>query len=292
MFPRLTAHGDRGSTMPRIAFQGEIGAYGHQACLEARPNHEPLPCASFEEAVAAVRDGRAELGMIAVENSTYGRVADVHQLLPESGLHIVDEAFIRVRIAVMGVRGARLEDLRRVRAMNVLLGQARGFLRTHGLQTLAWSDNAAGAREVALLQDPAEGALASEVAAQAYGLDILARGVEDHEGNTTRFLIMARDADLSRRGDGAMMTSLVFRVRNIPAALYKALGGFATNGINVTKLESYLVGGAFQAAQFYAEVEGHPEDAPVARALEELRYFSEELRTLGVFPARRPRHPA
>jgi prephenate dehydratase len=174
--------------------------------------------------------------------------------------------------------------------MNVLLGQARGFIRDNRLETLAWSDNAAGAREVARLNDPAEGALASEVAAEAYGLDVLARDVEDHDRNTTRFLIMARDADLSRRGDGTMMTSLVFRVRNIPAALYKALGGFATNGVNVTKLESYLVGGAFQAAQFYAEVEGHPEDAAMARALEELRYFSEETRTLGVFPARRPRH--
>ncbi len=275
---------------PRIAFQGEIGAYGHQACLEARPDHDPLPCPGFEDAIEAVRRGEAELGMIAIENSTYGRVADVHQLLPESGLHIVDEAFLRVRIAVMGVPGARLQDLRRVRAMGVLLGQARGFVRSHGLQTLAWSDNAAAAREVARLGDPAEGAMASEVAAQAYGLEVLARGVEDHEGNTTRFLVMARQADTTRRGDLGTMTSLVFRVRNIPAALYKALGGFATNGVNVTKLESYLVGGGFSAAQFYAEVEGHPEDASVARALEELRYFSDSVRLMGVFPARRPRH--
>jgi prephenate dehydratase len=276
--------------MPRIAFQGEIGAYGHQACLEARPDLDPLPCPTFGDAIEAVRDGRAELGMIGVENSTYGRVADVHQLLPESGLHIVDEAFIGVRIAVMAPPGATLQGLRRVRAMGILLGQARGFIRSHGLDTLAWSDNAAGAKAVAELGDPAEGALASEVAAQAYGLDILARGVEDQAGNTTRFLIMSREPDLSRRGSLGMMTSLVFRVRNIPAALYKALGGFATNGVNVTKLESYLVGGAFQAAQFYAEVEGHPEDAPVARALEELRYFSDRLDLMGVFPARRARH--
>jgi prephenate dehydratase len=288
--PNIANPADAVGPLPRIAFQGEIGAYGHQACLEARPHHEPLPCPSFEEAIAAVREGRAELGMIAVENSTYGRVADVHQLLPESGLHIVDEAFLRVRIAVLGVPGARLEDLRRVRAMNVLLGQARSFVRAHGLRTLAWSDNAAGAREVARLGDAAEGALAAEVAAQAYGLEVLARGVEDQEGNTTRFLVMAREPDQSRRGDLGTMTSFVFRVRNIPAALYKALGGFATNGVNVTKLESYLVGGQFQAAQFYAEVEGHPEDAPLARALEELRYFSDRLHLLGVFPARRPRH--
>ncbi len=276
--------------MPRIAFQGEVGAYGHQACLEARPDHDPLPCPTFEDAIEAVRSGVADLGMIAIENSTYGRVADVHQLLPESGLHIVDEHFLRVRISVLGVRGARISDLRRVRGMAILLGQARGFVRAHGLQTLAWSDNAAGAREVAHLSDPAEGSLAPEIAAKVYGLDVLASGVEDHEGNTTRFLVMSPKADLSRRGEGGMMTSLVFRVRNIPAALYKALGGFATNGLNVTKLESYLVGGRFQAAQFYAEVEGHPEDAPLQRALEELDYFSDRLDIMGVFPAARPRH--
>ena len=288
--PRAVPQGGPGSRAPRIAFQGEIGAYGHQACLEAVPSHEPLPCPGFEEALEAVRSGEAELGMIAVENSTYGRVADVHQLLPQSGLHIVDETFLRVHIDVLGVKGSTLGDLRRVRGMGILLGQARRFIRQHGLQTLAWSDNAAGAREVARLGDPAEGALASEVAARAYGLDVLAARVEDQEGNTTRFLVMARETDLSRRGDLGMMTSLVFRVRNIPAALYKALGGFATNGVNVTKLESYLVGGAFQAAQFYAEVEGHPEDPALARALEELRYFSGALHLLGVFPARRPRH--
>jgi prephenate dehydratase len=276
--------------MPRIAFQGEVGAYGHQACLEARPDHDPLPCPTFEDAIEAVRDGRAELGMIGVENSTYGRVADVHQLLPESGLFIVDEAFVRVHVNVLGVRGSRIADLSRVRGMGILLGQARGFIKEHGLGTLAWSDNAAGAREVAALGDPAEGALASEIAAEVYGLDVLARHVEDHQGNTTRFLIMSREADHSRRGDKGMMTSFVFRVRNIPAALYKALGGFATNGVNMTKLESYMVGGHFQATQFYAEVEGHPEDPALHRALEELDYFSDHLHLMGVFPAARLRH--
>ena len=278
--------------MPRIAFQGEVGAYGHQACLEARPGHDPLPCPTFEDAIEAVRSGAADLGMIGVENSTYGRVADVHQLLPESGLYIVDEAFVRVHVNVLGVKGSRVEDLRRVRGMGILLGQARGFIKAHGLQTLAWSDNAAGAREVAALNDPAEGALASEIAAQVYGLDVLARHVEDHEGNTTRFLIMSREADHSRRGDKGMMTSFVFRVRNIPAALYKAMGGFATNGVNMTKLESYMVGGRFSATQFYAEVEGHPEDPALMRALEELDYFSSKLHLMGVFPAARPRHEA
>jgi prephenate dehydratase len=237
-----------------------------------------------------VRSGVAELGMIGVENSTYGRVADVHQLLPESGLHIVDEAFVRVRISVLGVRGARIEDLRRVRGMGILLGQARGFIRQHRLETLAWSDNAAGAKEVAKLGDRAEGSPASEIAAHVYGLDVLAQNVEDHEGNTTRFLIMARQPDLSRRGDKGMMTAFLFRVRNIPASLYKALGGFATNAVNMTKLESYMVGGRFSATQFYAEVEGHPEDPPLARPLEELAYFSDGFNVLGVFPAARLRH--
>jgi prephenate dehydratase len=272
-----------------IAFQGEPGAYGHQACLEARPDHMPLPCATFEDAMVAVREGRADLGMIGVENSTYGRVADVHQLLPDSGLHIVDEAFVRVRIALMAVPGATLADVRRVRSMGILLGQARGFIRQHGLATLAWSDNAAAAREVARLSDKAEAALASEIAAGINGLTVLARDIEDNQTNTTRFLIMAREADLSRRGE-QMMTSFVFRVRNIPAALYKALGGFATNGINMTKLESYMVGGAFSATQFYAEVEGHPDDRALRLALEELGYFTDMVRIMGVFPAARLRH--
>jgi prephenate dehydratase len=274
----------------RIAFQGEPGAYGHQACRDARPGFEPLPCATFEDAIDAVRRGDAALGMIAVENSTYGRVADVHHLLPESGLHVVDEAFVRVHINLLGVRGARLADVRRVRSMSILLGQARVFVRDHGLATLNWSDNAAAAREIARLGDRSEAAFASEIAAEIYGLDVLAAHVEDNHDNTTRFLIMARDPDLTRRGALGMMTSFVFRVRNIPAALYKALGGFATNGINMTKLESYMVGGRFTATQFYAEIEGHPDDLPVQRAMEELAYFTDHVRLMGVYPAARARH--
>lgn len=274
----------------RIAFQGEPGAYGHQACREARPGHEPLPCATFEDAIDAVRSGAAALGMIAVENSTYGRVADVHHLLPESGLHIVDEAFVRVHVNLLGVKGAQISDVRRVRSMSILLGQARGFIRDHGLQTLNWSDNAAAAREVARIGDKAEAAFASEIAAEIYGLDVLAAHVEDSDNNTTRFLIMAREPDLSRRGTKGMMTSFVFRVRNIPAALYKALGGFATNGVNMTKLESYMVGGRFTATQFYAEIEGHPDDPAVIRAMEELSFFTDHVRLMGVYPAARPRH--
>ena len=269
----------------RIAFQGEPGAYSHQACREARPAMEPLPCPTFEDAIEAVRTGAAELGMIAVENSTYGRVADVHHLLPDSGLHIVDEAFVRVHVNLLALPGTRIADLRRVRAMSILLGQARGFIHDHGLATLNWSDNAAGARDVAALGDPAEGALASELAGEIYGLEVLARHIEDQKNNTTRFLIMAREPDYTRRGTAGMMTSFIFRVRNIPAALYKAMGGFATNGVNMTKLESYMVGGSFFATQFYAEIEGHPEDANVKLALEELGYFTSSLTLLGVYPA-------
>ncbi len=279
-----------GQAARRIAFQGEAGAYGHQACAEARPDLQALPCAGFEDVFDAVRGGAADLGMIAVENSTYGRVADVHQLLPESGLHVVDEAFVRVHISLMAPRGATIAGLRRVRAMGILLGQARGFIAEHGFETLNWADNAAGAREVARLNDPAEGALASEIAASIYGLDVLARNIEDNDRNTTRFLIMAREPDLTRRGDLGMITSFVFRVRNIPAALYKALGGFATNGVNMTKLESYMVGGAFTATQFYCEVEGHPEDPGLRLAFEELNYFTDMVRVMGVYPQARKRH--
>ena len=272
----------------RIAFQGEPGAYMHQACRQSRPQMEAVPCATFEEVIDRTRSGDVDLGMLAVENSTYGRVADVHSLLPQSGLHIIDESFVRVHINLLAVKGTRLDQVKRVRCMSILHGQCRKFIRQHALATMNWHDNAAAAREVALLGDPAEAALASELAAEIYGLDVLARGIEDQSNNTTRFLVMARDPDLTRRGD-QMITTFVFRVRNLPAALYKAMGGFATNGVNMTKLESYMVGGSFTATEFYADIEGHPEDPAVARALEELAYFTTELRILGVYPADRQR---
>ena len=267
-----------------IAFQGELGAYGHQACVESRPDHDPLPCASFEQTLDAVREGAAELGMIAIENSTYGRVADVHSLLPDSGLHIVDETFVRVHVNLLGVPGARLDQVREAHGHVVILPQCAGFLKTHGIRGRVSSDNARAAREVAERGDPTQAALASELAADIYDLQILARHIEDHDRNTTRFVVMSRDADRSRRGSGPMITSFVFRVRNIPAALYKAMGGFATNGVNMTKLESYMVGGNFTATQFYAEIEGHPDDPNVALALEELDYFTHMVRIMGVFP--------
>jgi prephenate dehydratase len=272
----------------RIAFQGEPGAYMHQACRQSRPSMEALPCASFEEVIETVRQGGADLGMLAVENSTYGRIADVHTLLPQSGLFIVDESFVRVHVNLLAVKGAQIGDVKRVRAMSILHGQARGFIKEHGLATLNWHDNAAAAREVAALGDKAEGALASELAAEIYGLDVLARHIEDQANNTTRFLVMAREPDMTRRADH-MITTFIFRVRNIPAALYKAMGGFATNGVNMTKLESYMIGGSFTATEFYADIEGHPEDANVKLALEELAYFTSHLQILGVYPADRRR---
>jgi prephenate dehydratase len=268
----------------RIAFQGELGAYSHQACAQARPGFDVVPCQTFEDVVDHVRDGRADLGMLAVENSTYGRVADVHSLLPKSGLHIIDEAFVRVHVNLLGVKGARVEEIREAHGHIVILPQCAGFLKAHGIKGRVSSDNARAAREVAEAGDKSRAALASELAADIYGLDVLARHIEDQANNTTRFLVMSPKADHSRRG-GRMMTTFLFAVRNIPAALYKALGGFATNGVNMTKLESYMVGGSFTATEFLAEIDGHPEDVNVARALEELRYFSARLDILGVYPA-------
>ncbi len=272
----------------RIAFQGELGAYSHQACQQARPDFSPVPCTTFEEVVEKTRSGAVELGMLAVENSTYGRVADVHSLLPQSGLHIVDEAFVRVHVNLLGVKGAQVADVTEAHGHVVILPQCAGFLKKHGIQGKVSSDNARAAREVAEAGQKSRAALASELAAEIYGLDVLARHIEDHANNTTRFLVMSRQADLTRRSD-EMMTTLTFRVRNIPAALYKAMGGFATNGINMTKLESYMVGGTFTATEFYADIEGHPEDANVKRALEELDYFSTQVNILGVYPADRRR---
>ena len=273
----------------RIAFQGELGAYSHQACAQARPGYDPVPCQTFEDVVELTRSGEVELGMLAVENSTYGRVADVHSLLPKAGLHIVDEAFVRVHVNLLGVRGAKLDQITEAHGHVVILPQCAGFLKAHGIRGRVSSDNARAAREVAEAGDPARAALASELAAEIYGLDVVARHIEDHQNNTTRFLVMSRDPDHSRRGKGKLVTTFTFRVRNIPAALYKALGGFATNGVNMTKLESYMVGGSFTATEFYADIEGHPEDANVALALEELRYFTSEVNILGVYPADRER---
>jgi prephenate dehydratase len=269
----------------RIAFQGELGAYSHQACRETRPDWDPLPCRTFEDAVEAVRKGVSELAMLPVENTTYGRVADIHSLLPQSGLHIVDEAFVRVHINLLAVPGTRLDQVRTAVSHTVLLGQCRDFLRENGIEPEVGADTAGSAEEVARTGDPSRAALAGDIAAEIYNLDILARHIEDHTHNTTRFLLMSREPDYSRRGKAGMMTSFVFRVRNIPAALYKAMGGFATTGVNMTKLESYMVDGSFSATQFYADIEGHPDDRNVRLALDELDYFTTHVALLGVYPA-------
>lgn len=272
----------------RIAFQGDLGAYSHEACLKSRPDAEPVPCLGFEDVFNAVRSGKADLAMLPVENTTYGRVADIHRLLPESGLHIIDEEFIRVRISLMANRGQTLEQIKHVRAHMVLIPQARAFLDAHGISSESAADSAGAAALIAKTGETGVGALASSVAAHINDMEILAEDIEDQGHNTTRFLLMAPKPDLSLRSE-KMLTTFVFEVRNIPAALYKVMGGFATNGINMTKLESYMVGGAFTATQFYADIEGHPDDPAVARALEELRYFTNMFEILGVYPAAKGR---
>ena len=268
----------------KIAFQGALGAYSHEACIAARPDLEPLACATFDQVIAAVNSGQAEYAMLPVENSTYGRVADIHRLLPESGLHIIDETFTRVRISIMANPGVTLEDVKTARAHLVLLPQAQKFLDEHNIRAESAVDSAGAAAELAASGEKDIAVMASDIAADIYGLNVLARNVEDHGHNTTRFLVMSTKPNHVRRAD-TMLTTFVFQVRNIPAALYKAMGGFATNGVNMTKLESYMVGGSFTATQFYADIEGHPDDPNVKLALDELGYFTDSIKILGVYPA-------
>ncbi|MEX2452025.1 MAG: prephenate dehydratase [Rhodospirillales bacterium] len=268
-----------------IVFQGAHGAYSDLACRQVFPDKVTLPCRTFEDAFAAVRDGKAGCGMIPIENSLAGRVADIHHLLPDSGLHIVGEHFQRVNHHLMAVPGATLETITHVHSHVHALSQCRDIVRKQGIIPVVHVDTAGAAAEIAEKGDPTQAVIASELAAHLHGLDILAANVEDAEHNTTRFFIMTREPKVPPQGDGIVITSFVFRVRNVPAALYKALGGFASNGINMSKLESYLVGGHFQAAQFYADVEGHPEDRGMKHAFEELGFFSHEVRVLGTYPA-------
>jgi prephenate dehydratase len=268
----------------KIAFQGALGAYSHEACIAARPDLEPLACATFDQVIAAVNSGQAEHAMLPVENSTYGRVADIHRLLPESGLHIIDETFTRVRISIMANPGVTLENVKTARAHLVLLPQAQKFLDEHNIRAESAVDSAGAAAELAASGEKDIAVMASDIAADIYGLNVLARNVEDHGHNTTRFLVMSTKPNHVRRAD-TMLTTFVFQVRNIPAALYKAMGGFATNGVNMTKLESYMVGGSFTATQFYADIEGHPDDPNVKLALDELGYFTDSIKILGVYPA-------
>jgi prephenate dehydratase len=278
----------------RIAFQGLPGAYSDLACRNAYPRLETLPCASFEDAFAAVKTGQARLAMIPIENSVAGRVADVHHLMPHSNLKIIGEHFQRVNHHLLAPKGASLKTLKTVQSHVQALDQCRNTTRKLGLRRVVGADTAGSAAEVAKSGDVTRAAIASELAGKIYGLRSLKKNIEDAEHNTTRFLVLSRKGVDPDPRKGPVMTTFVFRVRNVPAALYKAMGGFATNGVNMTKLESYLVGGFFDAAQFYADVEGHPKDAPLARALEELRFFSHEVKILGTYykhPFRRRARP-
>ena len=271
-------------TQTTISYQGEPGANSHIICAQAFPDWTPLPCATFEDAFAAVTEGRAARAMIPIENSSAGRVADIHHLIPISPLHIVAEHFLPIHFQLMALPGTPIEALTSVHSHVHALGQCRRIIRRLGLKAVVAGDTAGAAREVMEARDPSRGALAPALAAEVYGLDILERDVEDETHNTTRFVVFALEP-MVPDADGPTVTSFVFRVRNIPAALYKALGGFATNGVNMSKLESYMVEGQFSATQFYAEVDGRPEDAGLARALDELSYFSRELRVVGTYPA-------
>jgi len=275
-----------------VAFQGAPGAYSHQAVREAFPQHIALPCFSFEDTLDAVREGRAGQAMLPIENSLHGRVADIHFLLPESGLSIRGEHFVRVHHCLLGLPGVQVGDLREVLSHPQALGQCRKRLRGWGLKPVALFDTAAAAAQVASLGDRTIGAVASQLAGELYGLDVLARDIEDEAHNTTRFLILSADDARQIPTDTPLMTTLLFEVKNVPAALYKALGGFATNGINLSKLESYIRGGSFAAAEFYVDIVGHPEDPAVARALEELSFHSKWVRILGTYPQARTREGA
>ena len=268
-----------------IAFQGVPGAYSDMACRAARPQMATMPCASFEDTFAAVRDGKARFAMIPIENSSAGRVADIHHLLPDSGLHIIGEHFQKVEHQLLAPKGASLDSIQTVHSHVQALSQCRKYTRRLGVRPVVHADTAGAAKEVAELGDPTRAAIASKLAAETYGLQVLDANIQDIPHNTTRFIIMSEEPIDPPSDEGLVVTTFVFRVRSVPAALYKALGGFATNGVNITKLESYIIDGSFTVAQFYADIEGHPENRMVRLALEELSFFSREVKILGVYPA-------
>ncbi len=268
-----------------IAFQGQNGAYSHLACTIVAPDMEPFPCKTFEDAFYAVESSSAELALIPIENSQAGRVADIHSLLPSSSLHIVGEYFQRVRHNLLAVKGSSLDQIKSVESHQQALSQCRKFIKDNNFIAKISSDTAGAASDVANSGDLSRGAIASTLAAKTYSLDIIKSDIEDSLDNTTRFLLMstqAKDVDFEK---GKVITSIVFKIRNMPAALFKALGGFATNRVNLLKLESYMLDGSFSATQFYADIEGHPDQVDVRLALEELGFFSREVKVLGVYPA-------
>jgi len=268
-----------------IAFQGVSGAYSDLACREAYPELQTLPCASFEDTFGAVNDGRARLAMIPIDNTVAGRVADIHHLLPRSGLHIIGEHFQRVNHQLLGPHGASVETVKEVHSHIHALGQCRKLIAELGVKPVVHADTAGAAADVAAAGDKSKAAIASRLASEIYGLEVLRSNIEDAEHNVTRFLVMAAEPIDPDPNAGPVITTFVFRVRSVPAALYKALGGFATNGVNITKLESYMVDERFTVAQFHADVEGHPSLPSVKLAFEELGFFSREVNILGVYPA-------
>ncbi|MEM7634756.1 MAG: prephenate dehydratase [Pseudomonadota bacterium] len=266
----------------KIAYQGEPGANSHQACVEACPDHEPFACRTFEDAFAAVASGEADLAMIPIDNTVAGRVADIHHLMPASDLFITGEHFLRVRHQLLVLPGTKPEELKRVTSHTHALGQCRRLTAEMGLEAVAAVDTAGAAAALARSGDRSTAVIASKKAAEIYGLEVMHADIEDEEHNTTRFVIMSAEPDDAAPEDAPVITSFIFTVRNVPAALYKAMGGFATNGVNMIKLESY-VDGSFNVAQFYADIEGHPQSRPVRLALEELDFFTKSLRVLGVY---------
>jgi prephenate dehydratase len=269
----------------KIAYQGEPGANSNIACREAYPGHEAVAMGTFEDAFAAVKEREVDLAMIPIDNSVAGRVADIHHLLPASNLYIVGEHFLRVHNQLLVVPGAAPAGLKTVHSHIHALGQCRKAIREMKLKPVVAADTAGAARELAEAKDKTRAAIATRLAAEIYGLDILKENIEDEEHNTTRFIVLSADPHDAEPEEAPVVTSFVFRVRNVPAALYKAMGGFATNGVNMTKLESYQLEGQFAATQFYADVEGHPSERNVRLALEELEFFTSHLRVLGVYKA-------
>jgi len=269
----------------RIVYQGEPGAYSHLACREHFPNMQPWACQSFAQAFDRVRRGEADLAMIPVENTVAGRVSDIYHLLPEGGLHIIAERYQPIHHQLLGLPGTVLSKVTTARSHPMALGQVRNCLTSLGINALADVDTAAAARKVSERGDPAVVAVASRVAAEEYGLEVLQADIEDSASNTTRFIVLSRDPDIAVMDDSLFVSSYVFRTRSVPSALYKALGGFASNGLNLTKLESYMVGGGFSAVQFYVDVEGHPDSQAMRNAIEELDFFTEDIRHLGTYPA-------
>ena len=271
----------------KIAFQGEPGANSDTACRNMYPDMEPLPCPTFEDAFNAVESGKADLAMIPIENTIAGRVADIHHLLPESRLHIVGEYFLPIHFDLMVLPGVGRDEIKTVHSHIHALGQCRKYIRKHRWKPVVAGDTAGAARFIRDEGDRSAAALAPPLAATLYGLDTLEKGVEDSDNNVTRFVVLSKAKSWAPRVDATvpMITTFVYQVHNIPAALYKAMGGFATNGVNMTKLESYQLGGTFFATQFYADIEGHPDDGNVAQALKELAFFSREVRILGVYAA-------